>query len=154
MCSSMFTLMVIAGDRFFAIMYPVKSRVTKRKVSVLLILVWTAAIAIATPLLFMYYYMERQWKDVLEMYCDEKWPMRTLEDNTCDYGMFAKKTYWIVVCAVLNWFPMVVMTLAYAIIVIKLRTHRVVPKLGAMSRSSIQERSKRKVLNKRCTILL
>lgn len=145
MCASMFSLMVMAGDRFFAIMYPMKSRVTRRKVSYLLILVWAAAIAIATPLLFVYYYMERQWKDVLETYCDEKWPMRTMEDNKCDYGMRSKKIYWIIVCAVLNWFPMVCMTLAYTVIVIKLRQHRVGPKLGAASKSTIQERSKRKV---------
>lgn len=146
MCASMFTLVVIAGDRFFAIMYPVQSRVTRRKVSIVLSLVWLLAIAIATPLLFIYFYMERRWLDIDETFCDELWPLRKLPDGTCDQGLTSKKAYWIVVCGVLNWTPMLCMTLAYTIIVIKLRKHKIVPKLGASTKSSIQERSKRRVV--------
>ena len=154
MCSSMFTLVVIAGDRFYAIMFPMHSRVTKRKVSYLLIIVWLASIAIATPLPFMFYYIERQWKDVLETYCDEKWPMRLEDDGTCDDGLTSKKAYWIIVCGVLNWTPMLVMTLSYTFIVIKLRKHKIGPKLGASSKSSVQQRSTRKVKPNTCICLV
>ena len=145
MCASMFTLIVLAGDRFYAIMFPMHSRVNKRKVSYLLIAVWLASCAIATPLLFVYTYIERQWADVLETYCDERWPMKMVEDNKCDGGLTSKKAYWIVVCCVLNWTPMVCTTLAYTFIVIKLRKHKIGPKLGASTRSTVQQRSKRKV---------
>ncbi|XP_052778400.1 QRFP-like peptide receptor [Mya arenaria] len=154
MCASMFTLVVIAGDRFYAIMFPMHSRVTKRKVSYLLILVWMASIAIATPLLFMYYYIERQWADVLETYCDEKWPMKTEADGSCDGGLTSKKVYWIVVCGVLNWTPMLIMMLSYTFIVIKLRKHKIGPKLGASSKSSVQQRSTRKVVIMLFSVLL
>lgn len=145
MCASMFTLLVLAGDRFFAIMYPMKSRVTRRKVSIMLSFVWLLAMAIATPLLFIFYYAERRWKDVNEAFCSEIWPTKVLADGSCDNGLTSKKIYWIIVCAVLNWTPMLFMTVAYTFIVIKLRQHKIVPKLGASSQSSIQERSKRKV---------
>lgn len=145
MCSSMFTLMVIAGDRFFAIMFPVKSRVTRRKISLVLAVVWIAAIAIAAPLLFMYAQLERRWADVYETYCDEVWPMTWRSDGTCDRGQSSKKAYWIVVCGVLNWTPMICMMMAYTFIVIKLRKHKIVPKLGASARSTIQQKSKRRV---------
>ena len=145
MCASMFTLSVIASDRFFAIMFPMKSRVTRRKVTLVLSAVWVAAIAIATPLLFMFFYMERRWQDVNEKYCDEKWPMKSTEDGKCDNGLASKQAYWIVVCGILNWTPMLIMTVAYTSIVIKLKKNRIVPNLGASSKSSIQQKSKRKV---------
>ena len=145
MCASMFTLMVIAGDRFFAIMFPMKSRVTRRKVSVVLIVVWLAAIAIATPLLFMYSYKERRWSDVFERYCDEVWPMKETDDGSCDFGQASKRAYWIVICGVLNWTPMICMMMAYTFIVVKLRKNKIVPKLGASARSTIQQKSKRRV---------
>ncbi|KAL4239893.1 hypothetical protein ACF0H5_000693 [Mactra antiquata] len=146
MCASMFTLMVIAGDRFFAIMYPMKSRVTRRKVSIVLSLVWFTAIAIATPLLFIFYHLERKWLDLKETICAEKWPTKELADGSCDQGLTSKKAYWIVVCGVLNWTPMLCMALAYTFIVVKLQKHKIVPKLGASSKSSVQQRSKRKVV--------
>ena len=145
MCASMFTLLVIAGDRFFAIMFPMKSRVTRRKVSIMLSLVWFLSMAIGSPLLFVFQYDERTWLDVKEKFCDGIWPEKVLSDGSCDYGITSKKIYWIIVCAVLNWTPMLFMTVAYTVIVIKLRQHRIVPKLGASSKSTIQEKSKRRV---------
>ncbi|XP_053391825.1 QRFP-like peptide receptor [Mercenaria mercenaria] len=146
MCASMFTLLVIAGDRFFAIMYPMKSRVTRRKVSIMLSLVWFLAMAIGSPLLFVYHYDERKWLDVKEAFCAGIWPTKVNSDGSCDNGITSKKIYWIIVCGVLNWTPMLFMTLAYTFIVIRLRKHKIVPKLGASSKSSIQERSKRRVV--------
>ena len=141
----MFTLMVIACDRFFAIMFPMKSRVTRRKVSIVLIAVWIAAIAIASPLLFIYSFLERHWADVYETYCDEIWPMKRTSDGSCDYGQASKQAYWILVCGVLNWTPMICMMMAYTFIVVKLRNHKIVPKLGASAKSTIQQKSKRRV---------
>ena len=71
--------------------------------------------------------------------------MKYTSDGLCDYGQASKKAYWIVVCGVLNWTPMICMMMAYTFIVVKLRKHKIVPKLGASAKSTIQEKSKRRV---------
>ncbi|KAL3876055.1 hypothetical protein ACJMK2_033940 [Sinanodonta woodiana] len=152
--SNVFTLIVIAGDRFFAIMFPLKSRVTQRKVSVVLILVWLCATAIGLPVLFFFTYDERVWKDYHEKYCTEVWPMVRASETTCDMGVMSKRAYWTFVCVVLNWIPMIVMTMTYTIILIKLRGHKVVPSNSTMSKSAIQQRSKRKVIKMLFSVLV
>lgn len=145
MCANVFTLIAIAGDRFFAIMYPLKSRVTNRRLVIVLPTIWALAIAIGCPLLFVYTYNERQWKDHFERFCTEIWPMTYSEETGCDYGKTSKRAFWIIICIVLNWVPMVVMTVVYAIILHRLRFNRIGPQNGTMSLSSIQQKSKQKV---------
>lgn len=145
MCASVFTLVAIAGDRFFAIVFPLKSRVTQRKVSVIIIVIWLAAIAIGLPVLFFYAYTERQWKNFVEKYCTEVWPQVLQSDGTCDQGKRSRKAYWICLLVVLNWVPMVLMMVAYFVIFIKLRKSRRVSKTGRLTISAVQQRSKKKV---------
>lgn len=77
MVASVMTLMAIAGDRFFAIIFPLKARVTERRVGVVVILIWLSALGIGLPPLFFYTYTERQWKDYLETFCTDVWPVTT-----------------------------------------------------------------------------
>ena len=148
MCASVFTLVAIAGDRFFAIMFPLKSRVTQRKVSVMIIIIWLAAISIGMPVLFFYSYGERQWKNFFEAYCLEVWPQIRRSDGECDTGLTSRSAYWICVLVVLNWIPMLVMMVTYTVILVRLRRSRKVARCGRLSISAIQQRSKRKVCRK------
>ena len=148
MCASVFTLVAIAGDRFFAIMFPLKSRVTQRKVSVMIIIIWLAAISIGMPVLFFYSYGERQWKNFFEAYCLEVWPQIQRSDGECDTGLTSRSAYWICVLVVLNWIPMLVMMVTYTVILVRLRRSRKVARCGRLSISAIQQRSKRKVCRK------
>ena len=145
MCASVFTLVAIAGDRFFAIVFPLKSRVTQRKVSVIIIVIWLAAIAIGLPVLFFYAYTERPWKNFVEKYCTEVWPQVLQSDGNCDQGKRSRKAYWICLLVVLNWVPMLLMMVAYTVIFIKLRKSRRVSRTGRLSISAVQQRSKKKV---------
>lgn len=145
MCASVFTLVAIAGDRFFAIVFPLKSRVTQRKVSVIIIVIWLAALAIALPVLFFYAYTERPWKNFIEKFCTEVWPQVLQSDGTCDQGKTSRKAYWICLLVVLNWVPMLLMMIAYTVIFVKLRKSRRVSRTGRLSMSAVQQRSKKKV---------
>lgn len=145
MCASIFTLVAIASDRFFAIMFPLKSRITQRRVSLIMAIIWTSAAAIGTPALFFYKYTERQWKDFRERFCSDVWPQTLDSDGECDEGYMSKSTYWIFVLVVLNWFPMVIMLVVYTIILVRLGKKRIIPSSGALSSSAIQQRSKQKV---------
>lgn len=145
MCASVFTLMAIAGDRFFAITFPIKSRMSPRNVTVVNGVVWVSAAVIGSPALFVYTYTERQWENYKEMFCsDNDWPAKEV-DKICDWGLSYKKAFWTIVCVVLNWVPMVVMTILYSIILVQLRYNRIMPSSGALSISARQQKSKRKV---------
>ncbi|XP_041364373.1 neuropeptide FF receptor 2-like, partial [Gigantopelta aegis] len=153
MCASVFTLMAIAGDRFFAIIFPLKSRVTQRKVSVVIVIIWISAFSIAMPPLFVYTYQERQWLDYVERFCTDVWPVVNTSAS-CDHGLTSKRAYWSLVVVVLNWVPMIVMIILYTVIIIKLRFNRVVPSSGALSMSAIQQRSKTKVVKMFFSVLI
>ncbi|KAK3091944.1 hypothetical protein FSP39_023889 [Pinctada imbricata] len=154
MCASVFTLVAIAGDRFFAIMLPLRSRVTQRKVSVMIIIIWMAAIAIGMPVLFFYTYGERQWRNFFEGYCVEVWPSVRNKDGQCDAGLKSRSTYWICVLVVLNWVPMLLMMVAYTVILRRLHRGKKVAKSARLSISVIQQRSKRRVVTMLFTILM
>ena len=85
MVASVMTLMAIAGDRFFAIIFPLRARVTERRVGVVVTLVWLSALAIGLPPLFFYTYTERQWKDYLETFCTDVWPVTTTGCTTLSF---------------------------------------------------------------------
>ncbi|XP_063447150.1 substance-K receptor-like [Mytilus trossulus] len=154
MCASIFTLVAIAGDRFFAIMFPLKSRVTQRRVSLVMVIIWTCAAAIGMPALFFYKYTKRQWKDFLERFCSDVWPQTRNSDGECDNGYRSKSAYWVCVLVVLNWIPMVIMIVMYTIILVRLGKRRIIPSSGALSTSAIQQRSKQKVVMMLFAILI
>ncbi|GFN91874.1 neuropeptide ff receptor 2 [Plakobranchus ocellatus] len=143
-----FTMMAIAGDRFFAIVFPFKARVTQSKVKIVLAFVWLCAISISIPPLVFYKYFERRWKDYTETFCTDIWP-----DNNCDFGVKAERAYWTVVVAVLNWLPMLMMTINYSVIIHRLRFTRVVHG-GSNSMTAIQKRSARRVVTMMFALLI
>lgn len=63
---SIFTLTVVAGDRCFAIVYPLQSRVVKSSSAVVVLavcIVWTIAIGLNIPLIFLTQYIPFVWSD-------------------------------------------------------------------------------------------
>ncbi|BFZ03844.1 hypothetical protein BsWGS_06883 [Bradybaena similaris] len=145
MCTMSFTMIAIAGDRFFAIVFPLKSRVTQRRVAMVTAISWVLGIAIGTPLLVNYQYKERQWANYLERFCIEQWPMIVKSDGSCDGGKTSEKSYWTVVLVVLNWVPMLVMTFVYVVIIQRLHFGRVTHN-GSVSMSAVQQRSAKRVV--------
>ncbi|KAK7112272.1 substance-P receptor-like [Littorina saxatilis] len=154
MVASVMTLMAIAGDRFFAIIFPLKARVTERRVGVVVVFLWLCALGIGLPPLFFYTYTERQWKDYLETFCTDVWPVTTTGSGDCDQGVTSKRAYWTLVTVVLNWLPMAVMSVVYAVIVHRLRFSRVQSDAGRNSMSTVQKRSKRKVVKMLLIVLV
>ncbi|XP_055876707.1 QRFP-like peptide receptor isoform X2 [Biomphalaria glabrata] len=149
------TMMAIAGDRFFAIVYPLKARVTQRKVRLVVFFVWVCSLAIAVPPLIVYNYYERRWSNYLETFCHDIWPARERSDGSCDQGIIAERVYWAVVISVLNWIPMVMMTINYAVIIHRLHSTRVVStNSGSLGMSIIQRRSAKKVVKMLFILLL
>ncbi|XP_060064131.1 QRFP-like peptide receptor [Ylistrum balloti] len=154
MCASVFTLMALACDRFFAIMFPLKSRVTQRKVSIVAVFVWLSSISIGIPVLFVYTYTERKWSDFTEKFCTDVWPAVQEADGDCDSGRQSRRAFWTCVVVVLNWIPLVVMTITYSVLFVRLRKQKIVPSTGSISMSSVQQKSKKKVVKMLFAVLL
>ncbi|XP_059147523.1 trissin receptor-like [Physella acuta] len=145
MCAMSFTMMAIAGDRFFAIVFPLKARVTQRKVRLVTAMVWVCAVSIGVPPLLFYTYTERQWSNYRETFCHDVWPVMVLSDGSCDNGILAERIFWAVVIAALNWIPMLIMTLIYTVIIHRLRFSRMTNN-NHIGISAVQSRSARKVI--------
>jgi len=72
--SSILTLTLIAYDRFFGIVFAMKARVTERRSTLLIALVWIFAVTLSSPLLLYRRQLTRQWLDHSEIWCGDTWP--------------------------------------------------------------------------------
>ncbi|CAH1794955.1 unnamed protein product [Owenia fusiformis] len=150
MCASVFTLSVISVDRFFAIVLPLKPRITKhkRKALVLITSIWTMAVIIASPLLVVFTYYEIQWKDYTERICEDRWP-------SCESFIvpLSKKFYWSFVIVVFAWVPMVSMSVLYGVMVHKLTTDQLGPTSMLSRQSLIQTNARKKMVRMLIAVL-
>jgi len=72
--SSILTLTLIACDRFFGIVFAMKARVTERRSTLLIALLWIVAVTLSSPILITRRQFVRQWLDHTEIWCDDTWP--------------------------------------------------------------------------------
>ncbi|XP_059480439.1 QRFP-like peptide receptor [Neocloeon triangulifer] len=103
-----FSLIAISADRFVAIVFPKKKKLSMPMAWCVVATTWILGIAISVPLIIFREYKERQWLDFLEKYCKEN------SDILSDY--------WTVMIAFLVWLPLLVMFICYSAIFCKL-TH-------------------------------
>ncbi|XP_058065577.1 neuropeptide FF receptor 2-like [Anopheles bellator] len=104
--TSVLCLCAISYDRLTAIVFPKRSRLTKRGAIVLIGVSWVCGLLLALPLSMYRAYRERQWRNYLETYCAE---------NTTFLP-----SYWHVLIGALVWFPLLVMFCCYSCIFLKL----------------------------------
>ncbi|XP_078659605.1 QRFP-like peptide receptor [Branchiostoma floridae x Branchiostoma belcheri] len=144
--SSILTMTVIAMDRFYAIIFPLKARVTDTNAAVVISLVWIAAIAANVPLLVVLEQKEYLWDDgFLEVWCFESWP----NDNYHGY----RQAYSMFLFVAIYTIPMLVMTGAYAMIGKKL-WNKMTPGVTIMSMESAQAKIKKKVIRMLVVLVL
>lgn len=125
--SSILTLTLIACDRFFGIVFALKSHLTNRKPWTFIVVVWLASIATSCPLLVFRKQVTRHWLDHREVWCEDDWPKVASFDprtNLTSVDQIHRKFYYTAVCLVLFFVPVVVMAMAYVIIIAKLWWHR------------------------------
>ena len=71
MTASVWTLALLAGDRFFGIVYAMKARVTDKKAAPLVSAVWILSFVVSFPRTMMRNLYIRQWKNFTEAWCSE-----------------------------------------------------------------------------------
>lgn len=131
--ASVFTNMAIAVDRFIVVTYPLKHRFTQERSRYIIFVIWTAAAALSSVQLF----VGRAHNDGMggHLVCDEIWPSKR-----------SRKIYTITVLLSTYIIPLVIITVAYAVVGFLL-WKRTPPGNKDHFRDFLQWRSKIKVRN-------
>ena len=119
--ASILSLLLIAGDRFFGIVFAMKAHIIERKASHSIVFVWICSIAVGAPMLFVRRMESITWKDHVETWCDDQWPAVVATDETTGrpYNTFpGKRAYYTMITVVLYFLPMIIMTCVYVIIIV------------------------------------
>ncbi|XP_076073251.1 QRFP-like peptide receptor [Mytilus galloprovincialis] len=147
--ASILSLTLIACDRFFGVVFAMKAHIIERKARHSIILVWLFSFAIASPLLVFRTLHQRQWKNHLEQWCDDEWPLVfkyiSLEYGVPVYHQPARKIYWTTLSVVLFLIPILVMAIAYTRIIKTLWAAKT-PGERVPKDITVQTRMKRKIV--------
>lgn len=128
--ASVLYMAVIAGERFLAIVLPLKVRLSKPyQHAIIMAVVWSVAAAVAVPNILVRQMNALVWKDFYEVWCYEKWPRYASENQgnstACLYDYPGRQLYYNLQVVVMYFVPIVVMTFAYSIIIYKINRRRV-----------------------------
>lgn len=144
--ASVLSLTLIAYDRFFGIVFALKAHMTDRRARTSLILIWICSGIIACPTLIFRELKIRVWKDHVERWCDDEWPVLIeVQSNVTTSSMPSRTAYYVTVSVVLYFIPMIVMTLAYSRIIMKLWMSAI-PVEKMDKRVEAQARARKKVI--------
>ncbi|XP_076327651.1 QRFP-like peptide receptor [Tachypleus tridentatus] len=154
--SSVLTLTAIACDRFIAILFPFRARITKQRTGVVITVIWSVSLIVAIPFIIYREYYQIQWKDFVEAHCWETWPPVIVYDERlqkCVTTHPSKQLYYTFVAVTLFFLPVVIMATAYFLIIWKLWVSEV-PGERNQANISVQNRSKKKVIKMVCVVLI
>lgn len=141
--ASILSLMLIACDRFFGIVYAMKAHVIERKACHSIIVIWVFSIAAGTPMFVKKKLMSRQWLDYTEMWCDDEWELKTFGGGTEKFRP-GRMAYYTIISFILYFIPLVVMAVAYICVIRTLWTSKA-PGERTTKDVNIQTKVKRKV---------
>ncbi|XP_062604246.1 substance-P receptor-like isoform X2 [Saccostrea cucullata] len=151
--ASVLSLTQIAYDRFFGIVFALRARMTERRASISLVIIWIFSVIVGIPVLFFRQLKSREWMDHTELWCDDNWPVEIeVVANVTRYTMPLRTAYFVSVSVVLYFIPMVVMSIAYGVIILKLKTTHI-PGEIMDKRDEQQAKTKRKIIIMLITIL-
>ncbi|XP_013785416.2 tachykinin-like peptides receptor 99D [Limulus polyphemus] len=154
--SSVLTLTAISCDRFVAILFPFRARITKQRTGVVITVIWLVALAVATPFLVYREYFQIQWKDFSQAHCDESWPPSMDYDESlqkCVTTYPSKQLYYTFVAVILFFLPVAIMTTAYFLIIWRLWVSEVPGERNPVN-VEVQHRSKKRVIKLVCIVLI
>ncbi|CAC5403024.1 NPFFR2 [Mytilus coruscus] len=92
---SVLTLTCISIERFLAIVFPLKGKLTLRGIYISITVTWTISLAIASPHLFIRELIEMQFRNRKDTSCQEQWP-KYYTDNKCKTEEPGRKIYYTI----------------------------------------------------------
>ena len=138
--ASVFTMMLISFDRFYAIFYPLKEKFFQ-KPKVLSAIIWISSFGLMTPNVLMFQTTEEQPG---VYYCLEKWPWAPPNDTDFTETYKVLKSFHICLFVVLYALPLSVTLFIYFLICRKLWLGKI-PGNVTDSKIAAENRLKRKV---------
>lgn len=129
--ASVSTNMAIGLDRFYAVKYPLKSRITSSKVRFIIVCIWVFAVGLSSVQLL----VGRTTPIGDHVTCAEKWP---------EPRILLRRIYTLVVLVLTYIMPLLILTVTYTMIGRTLSQHKT-PGNADESRDHQQLKSKRKV---------
>ncbi|XP_058822027.1 RYamide receptor-like isoform X1 [Topomyia yanbarensis] len=141
---SAYTLVAISGDRYIAIMWPLKPRITKTCSKVLIGVVWIIALITAAPIaIFSTLILPSEWHTVCNLpICKEMWPSKEQESY---YTTTLLMTQFVI--------PLLVLIYTYTRIAIVVWGKRP-PGEAENSRDQRMAKSKRKMIKMMVTVVI
>lgn len=141
--SSVLTLTAISVERFFAIVFPLKHRLTPVFTVAVIMAIWTISAGMASPHLIVRRRFEYYWSNRHEIWCEEVWP-KVYIDKECHTKAPGRIIYYTVVCVVMYFIPVLIMLCAYTVILVKLVLRKRPGTLVTVTKQA-QDRCRRKV---------
>ncbi|XP_061182415.1 QRFP-like peptide receptor [Saccostrea echinata] len=151
--SSVLTLTIISLERFQAIVFPLRRKMSHRAAMVAISCSWIVSVGTAFPYLLVKKQIEMQFSDFLRIQCKEKWPSYYTESSgngTCETEEPGKKLYYTLTFIIMYVIPILVMGITYTIISITL-VNRKGP--GGKATSSI-DKARKKVIRMLIVVLV
>ncbi|UXI23063.1 hypothetical protein NH340_JMT09006 [Sarcoptes scabiei] len=118
--SSVLSLSAIACDRYMAIMYPLRARVTKQKTGFVIFSIWIISLIISIPFYLSRRYETFKWINYTQTTCLEEWPYKMVyssEENGCTKKHTLKTFYYTLVSTTLFFGPVLIMLTTYSAII-------------------------------------
>ncbi|GFO12465.1 neuropeptide ff receptor 2 [Plakobranchus ocellatus] len=142
--ASVLTLMVIAVERFLAVLMPFKGHFSPFVTGCAIAVVWVVAIGTAAPQLAVRRQFKIHWLNRVDIWCAEDWPEYYI-DSECNTEAPGKEIYYIIEAIVMYFLPIGVMVFAYSAIAYKLLFTKHAGNAPADGKLSAHDRAKRKV---------
>jgi len=129
--ASIGTLLAITSDRYRAIAYPMKPRLSGKKVKIILAIIWITSLLICSPLIFI---AGEQRPAPGKVYCDEEWPE----------PIYAK-IYWNFIFVIQYVLPLAIIVVLAVLIAVKIRQNsamQLLPKSSQVIAAAVRQRMK------------
>lgn len=145
---SIFTLVLISCDRYFAIVWPLsyKLHITPKKCNILIAATWTISFIIHAPY-FYTFKLYHEFKD--KTLCVSFWSSvdKLTDDNHVQKNLQSQKTYFLFLLVVVYLLPLTIITFLYSSIIRELR-------VSIRNHSSQQRRLRRREDNRVIAMLV
>ncbi|CAG2106006.1 unnamed protein product [Medioppia subpectinata] len=147
--SSVLTLSAISCDRFVAIFFPLRARVTKQRTGLVIGIVWVVSLLVSIPFLIYRQHYTFEWRDYIETNCVESWPSVSVYSASaggCVKTYVSKQIYYTFVTTTLFFLPVAVMITAYSLIVWRLWVNQM-PGERNQTNVSVHKKAKKKSID-------
>ena len=147
-------LALIAVDRFFAIVLPLKMGISRVTMAAIISAAWCGAIGVGIPQVIYRRRREIFWYNRHEVWCEEAWPrfQYLTDEGICLGDMSTRRTYYAIYTVLFYFIPILAISVIYVTITCKLWRRLPQKSHGAQVEAMHQKIRKRVRLEMDCFI--